>query len=58
MNRRAAETPEHKRLFRSLGTYRFLAGKQGWVRISTARTDGKYVIADAVQFLPIADKTP
>lgn len=46
------ETPELNRLFRSLGKFRFAAGKQGWVRISTDGTDGKYVIADAVQFLP------
>ena len=46
------EIPQHDRLFRSLGTFRFAAGKHGWVRISTAGTDGKYVIADAVQFLP------
>lgn len=45
------ETPQHKRLFRSLGTFRFHKGQRGWVRISTAGTDGKYVIADAVQFL-------
>lgn len=45
------EVPKHGRLFRTLGTYRFNAGKQGWVRISTAGTDGKYVIADAVQFI-------
>ncbi len=52
------EIPKHKRLFRSLGKFRFLAGQAGWVRISTEGTDGKYVIADAVQFLPAADKTP
>jgi hypothetical protein len=45
------ELPEHGGLFRSLGTFRFRAGRQGWVRISNADTDGKYVIADAVQFL-------
>jgi hypothetical protein len=45
--------PEHKRLFRTLGEFRFVAGKKGWVRISTKGTDGKYVIADAVQFIPI-----
>ncbi|MCA9178543.1 MAG: xanthan lyase [Planctomycetales bacterium] len=47
------ETPPHGRLFRTLGTFRFEAGKQGWVRISNEGTDGKYVIADAVQFLPV-----
>jgi len=50
------QVPKHKKLFRSLGSFRFLAGKKGWVRISTGGTDGKYVIADAVQFLPVADK--
>jgi hypothetical protein len=47
------DVPQHARLFRSLGTYRFKAGKQGWLRISTEGTDGKYVIADAVQFIPV-----
>lgn len=47
------DLPQHKRLFRSLGAFQFTAGKQGWVRISTGGTDGKYVIADAVQFIPI-----
>ena len=47
------KTPEHKKLFRSLGTFRFEAGKKGWVKISTDGTEGKYVIADAVQFLPV-----
>lgn len=47
------ETPEHGKLFRTLGTFRFKAGRDGWVRISTEGTDGKYVIADAVQWLPV-----
>ena len=47
------ETPPHERLFRSLGTFRFQVGRAGWVRISTDGTDGKYVIADAVQWLPV-----
>lgn len=46
------DEPAHGRLFRSLGVFRFTAGRQGWVRISTDGTDGKYVIADAVQWLP------
>jgi hypothetical protein len=50
------ETPEHGRLFRSLGTFRFRAGRAGWVRIANEGTDGKYVIADAVQWLPRADE--
>jgi hypothetical protein len=46
------EEPEHGRLFRTLGTFRFEAGKRGWVRISNEGTEGKAVIADAVQWLP------
>jgi hypothetical protein len=48
------ETPEHDQLFRTLGTFRFRAGRSGWVRISNDGTDGKYAIADAVQWLPLA----
>ncbi|MEO1995554.1 MAG: xanthan lyase [Planctomycetaceae bacterium] len=51
------QTPRYGRLFRSLGKFRFLAGRHGWVRISTEGTEGKYVIADAVQFIPIHDKS-
>ena len=46
------EEPTHGRLWRTLGTFRFAAGTNGWVRISNESTEGKYVIADAVQFLP------
>ncbi|APZ94914.1 sulfatase-like hydrolase/transferase [Fuerstiella marisgermanici] len=49
------DIPEHNKLFRTLGTFRFEAGKAGWVRIANDGTDGKYVIADAVQFLPVKD---
>ena len=45
------EPSPHGRLFRSLGTFRFTAGGAGWVRISTEGTEGKNVIADAVQWL-------
>jgi hypothetical protein len=45
------ETPPHDRLFRTVGTFRFQAGRSGWVRISNEGTDGKYAIADAVQWL-------
>jgi hypothetical protein len=45
------EEPPHGRLFRTLGTFRFLAGRSGWVRIATDGTEGKYVIAEAVQWL-------
>ncbi len=47
------DVPEHDKLFRTLGVFRFEAGKSGWVRIANDGTDGKYVIADAVQFLPV-----
>ena len=46
------QVPEHKKLFRTLGYFRFSKGKVGWLKISTDETDGKYVIADAVQFIP------
>jgi hypothetical protein len=36
----------------SLGVFRFAAGESAWVEIRNADTDG-YVIADAVQFLPV-----
>lgn len=47
------EEPPHGRLWRTVGAFRFTAGRAGWVRISNEGTDGKYVIADAVQFLPV-----
>jgi hypothetical protein len=50
------ETPPHHRLFRTLGTFRFQAGRSGWVRVSGEGTEGKYVIADAVQWLPVDGK--
>lgn len=46
------EEPPHSRLWRTLGTFRFAGGTNGWVRISNEGTEGKVVIADAVQFLP------
>ncbi len=49
------QEPEHGRLFRTLGTFRFDAGRVGWVRVSNEGTEpDKVVIADAVQFLPVA----
>ena len=42
-----------KKLFRSLGTFRFKQGMSGSVTINTGGTEGKYVIVDAVQFLPV-----
>lgn len=47
------QEPEHGRLFRRLGIFRFETGRSGWVRISNEGTEeNKVVIADAVQFLP------
>ena len=46
------KVPAHDRLFRTLGTFRFIAGNESWIRISNTGTDGKYVIVDAVQLLP------
>jgi hypothetical protein len=52
------EEPAHERLFRALGTFRFEAGRAGWVRVSNDGTDAsKVVIADAVQFLPVDKPT-
>lgn len=46
--------PEHGRLFRSLGVFRFDKGRRGWVRVSNEGTEAdKVVIADAVQFLRV-----
>ena len=51
------EEPPHDRLWRTLGTFRFVQGTAGFVRISNEDTDGKYVIADAVQFLPVRGRS-
>ncbi len=47
------EEPPQARLWRTLGTFRFVPGRSGFVRISNAGTADGYVIADAVQFLPV-----
>ena len=48
------ETPEHGKLFRSLGVFEFSVGKQGSVMISNeGSTEGKVVIADAVQLIRV-----
>ena len=49
------DVPKHGKLFRSLGVFQFKAGKSASVSISNDGTQGKYVIADAVQFLPVAE---
>ncbi len=41
------------RLFRSLGRFAFRKGRSGSVTIGTKGTEGKYVIVDAVQFIPV-----
>ena len=41
------------KLFRSIGIFEFKKGKAGSVTISTTGTEGKYVIVDAVQFIPV-----
>ena len=46
------QTPEHGKLFRSIGVFRFEAGRNGFVRIANDTEPGKVAIADAVQFLP------
>ena len=38
--------------FHIVGTFEFVAGKDGWVEIGNAGTDG-HVIVDAVQWLPV-----
>lgn len=52
------QEPPHARLWRTLGVFRFAAGRAGFVRLGTAGTEGKYVIVDAVQFLPVAAPAP
>ena len=42
--------------FRPLGVFRFQKGKSGSVTIGTHGTEGKYVIVDAIQFLPVEKK--
>ena len=43
--------PKGEAPFHVVGTFEFAAGKDGWVEISNAGTDG-HVIVDAVQWLP------
>ena len=49
------EEPPHLRLWRTLGAFRFAAGRAGFVRIGNTGTADGYVIADAVQFLPVSE---
>ena len=50
VNQRTA--PPIQRLFVSLGEYSFTKEIRAVVKVSNNKTDG-YVIADAVQFLPV-----
>ena len=50
------EVPKHGKLFRSLGVFKFKKGKAGSITISNEGTDGKYVIADAIQLLEYSQK--
>ena len=47
------EIPEHNRLFRTIGYFDFNQGRDQWIKISNSGTDGKYVIADAIQLIEI-----
>ncbi|HWA99330.1 MAG TPA: hypothetical protein VG713_12595 [Pirellulales bacterium] len=51
------QVPEHGRLFRTLGVFRFRAGREGWVRVANDGTEeNKVVIADAIEWLPRQEK--
>lgn len=50
------EVPKHGKLFRYLGVFKFKKGKAGSITISNEGTDGKYVIADAIQLLEHSPK--
>jgi hypothetical protein len=52
VNQRRAPTLD--RAFVSLGSYRFVPGRAGYVEIRNAGADG-YVIIDAVQWLPVKE---
>ena len=54
--RRANGVPVTIRQFRPLGVFRFEKGREGSVKIGTTGTDGKYVIVDSIQFLPVKGK--
>ena len=49
------EPAQHDRLFKTLGRFRFKKGQTASVTISNEGTEGKYVIADAVQFLNVEE---
>jgi hypothetical protein len=48
------ETPSIRHLWKSLGIFDFNQGTEGWVRISNENTEGLYVIADAIQWIPLS----
>ena len=51
------QIPEHQKLFRTIGTFQFANNADQWIRISNEGTEGKYVIADAIQLLRVSDKS-
>ena len=52
------QIPEHQKLFRSIGTFQFANDEVQWIRISNEGTEGKYVIADAIQLLRVSHDNP
>ena len=52
VNQKAA--PSGDKPFHPLGTFDFKSGREGWVEIINAGSDG-YVIVDAVQWLPTGE---
>ncbi len=52
VNQKAA--PSGDKPFHTIGTFDFRSGREGWVEISNAGSDG-YVIVDAVQWLPTGE---
>ena len=49
------KTPDIDGVFTNLGTYRFEAGQKAVVSINAANSSGGYLIADALQFLPVSE---
>ena len=48
------DSPAIQGLFQTLGRFQFDAGREGSVTISNTGTEGSHVVADAVQFIPVA----
>ncbi len=52
------QIPEHNRLFRTIGTFSFLHNIRYQLVISNEGTEGKYVIADAIQLIRLHSDPP